>query len=946
MRMIHWDNLADRIAGDVMQDDLDCIQLATDASIFYRRPVAVVYPKTTADVVETVRFAGKHDLSLHPRGAGSGLCGSALGTGIVVDFTRYMNRLIDLDIGAKTFTCDPGYRLGELDQALSGTGLFFPPDPSSGEYASFGGMVSTNASGAHSVKYGNVSDYLIDARVVLSTGRVISFGQVGNTPLDGLPARLAALADLYMAYQEIIETTYPRVRNNVAGYNLRKMVDDGRLRLERLFCGAEGTLGIATRLTFRLLDRPVSDSLVVAFFHSIEKAALAVQSILPMEPAGIEVMDKSLLALARSSDPLLAANIPDGIDNVLMVEFDGDDTQKTTAKGLSARSMLLEKGLCKQAHLAVSQKEKDRFWAVRKAAVPILYRRKGKKKILALVEDAVVPTDRLVEYFSGLYDLFHRHGVQFVLYGHIAKGLLHSRPLLDLKDPADVKRMRPIADDVFHLVTGLGGVVSGEHGDGRLRSTYIERQYPTLYPLFLRVKELFDAHNMMNPEIKTRSTPDQMAHHLRYGEEYRTVEWARPQLCWPDGWHEEIEMCHGCTKCTTVTTATRMCPIYKFTRREEAAPKAKANLLRALISGAVNDAALYEKSFQRVMDQCVNCGSCRIECPSNVDIPKMALEARARYVERFGPSLHSRLVTGVEILGRYGGRLSGRLQPLMDLSFSRKAGELVTGLSHRGPTVNVARRSLYERVQPENKGGKRQVLYFAGCYAGYMRPAIGQALIKTLRRLDITVHLPPQHCCGLPLLTKGMAGQAREKVRRNLKRWQYLLDRVDHIVVTCSSCGLALAEEWRYLLDEPRIHLVAEKMIHASRLIGPLMDRLACGPVNGSVAYHLPCHLKVQTDPMSSAAMLEGIPQLTVHRLNSHCCGMAGAWGMAAKNDGLSRTIGSHLMDLVERSDATMAATDCPTCEMQLDLLGDRPVCHPIEIVAKSVLSSQFSVPS
>jgi Fe-S oxidoreductase len=231
-----------------------------------------------------------------------------------------------------------------------------------------------------------------------------------------------------------------------------------------------------------------------------------------------------------------------------------------------------------------------------------------------------------------------------------------------------------------------------------------------------------------------------------------------------------------------------------------------------------------------------------------------------------------------------------------------------------------------------------QVLYFSGCYAGYIRPAIGSALVQTLTHLGMTVHTPPQHCCGLPLLTKGRADAAREKICRNLKRWQHLLDRVDHIVVTCSSCGLALMDEWSYLMDGPRIRRVAGKVIHASRLIRRYLNADRTAAWQGTLAYHQPCHLKVQTDPQSTVAMLGDLPGINLNVLDSHCCGMAGAWGLAAPNDDLSRTIGAHLTGLIDASDADAAVTDCPTCEMQMSQLGTRPVLHPVEIVARCLV--------
>ena len=932
-----FDILEKQLDGDLEWDLIARCLHATDASIFSRQPSAVVYPKTTADVVKTVLFCCQHGVTIHPRGAGSGLCGSALGTGVVIDFTRHMNRLIDLDPIARTFICEPGYRFGELEKILAGKGLFFPPDPSSGEYASFGGMLGTNASGAHSVKYGNVADYLIDADIVLSTGRRVTLSDLRATPVDTLTDPFKPIADLYLKNRQIIESAYPPVRHNVTGYNLRGLVQDERLHLEKLIAGAEGTLGIVTRLVFRLLEKPAADSLVVAFFDSIENAARAVQAILPMQPAGIEVMDKSLLELARASDPILHDRIPSGMDNVLLVEFDGHTAAETQDMAVQAKTLIETHKLSATAHLAVSDTEKKRFWAIRKAAVPILYKLKGEKKILALVEDAVVPTDRLVEYFKGIYKIMDRHGVQFVVYGHIAKGLLHTRPLLDLKDPEDIARLQPIADSVFDLVNSLNGAISGEHGDGRLRSTYIERQYPQIAHLFRETKHLLDPHNLYNPEIKTASTLDQMTRYLRYGADYRRRPDKPTQLHWPSGWEDEIESCHGCSKCTTVTTATRMCPIYKFTRHEAAAPKAKANVLRALISGAVDDGMIYECRLQDVIDHCVGCGSCSRECPSEVNIPKMAIEARARYVERFGPSLHSRLVTAAETLGRHARQFSRGLKPVASMRSMRRVGQFFTGISAGRPMIVPARRSLFDQVPSTVGQGKLRVLYYSGCYAGYLRPSIGVALVRVLKQMGMRVFTPPQHCCGLPQLTKGMVRQAREKVRANLSRWAHILHRVDYIVVTCSSCGLALTSDWCDLLDHRHVRQAAEKVIHFSRLINRYKHRLNVDPWPVHLAYHLPCHLKVQTEADSSLKMLQTMPEATVDALSSHCCGMAGTWGLAAKNDVLSRRIGGDLIGRIDASGADVAVTDCPTCEIQMVHLGRLPVLHPVEAVGKGM---------
>ena len=923
------------IRGEVYTDTLRKCMLATDGSIFSKQPAGVVYPQETQDVVKTVLFAAENGLAVHPRGAGSGLCGSAIGNGLVVDFTKYMNRLLHIDYDEKTFECQPGFRFGELEALLKGKGLFYPPDPSSGEYATFGGMYATNASGAHSVKYGNVADYIVDAQVVLGNGQVINLSDIQGRQYDTLPEDLQGLYRLYADNAETIEGAYPDVKFNSAGYNLRGLVQEDRLCLDKLLAGAEGTLGVVTRLKFRLLDKPAHDSLVVAFFDDIVSSAKAVQQILPMGPSGIEVMDKSLLKLARESDDKLKEKIPDGIDNLLLIEFDSTQADECAAQAQKVKELLSAQGLSDNTHLAVSASEKEKFWAVRKAAVPILYKLKGQKKILALIEDAVVPTDRLVDYFEGIYRILNQYEVSFVLYGHIAKGLLHTRPLMDLKDPHDIDLLKTLADEIFDLVHALGGAVSGEHGDGRLRSAYIKRQYPQIYELFLQTKRLLDEKNILNPEIITIHDPEQMKKDLRYGSAYHGVDLSDKLLDWPEGFITEVEKCHGCSKCTTVTTATRMCPIYKFTRDEAAAPKAKANILRALISGAVDDKDLYEEAFQYVIDHCVNCGSCYHECPSNVNIPKMAIEARSQYVKKFGPSLEHRLLTSIELAGRTTRKFSAALKLLMGPKAARVAGQAITGISAQRDFIAFAGRSLFERIRPVEGDGETRVLYYTGCYAAYIRPEIGEAAVKVLKSLGMTVYTPPQHCCGLPMLSKGMIKQAKAKVAQNLAKWRDLLESVDHVVVTCSSCGLSLMKEWSYLLDSGDVDTLQSKTIHISRLINQNIHKLNLKQYPAKVSYHNPCHLKIQLDPQSSTSLLSQVPGLEVEDLKSQCCGMAGSWGISAKNYDLSVKIGSDMISKLNDSDATVGVTDCPTCRIQMEHLSAKPIRHPIEIIAQ-----------
>ncbi len=945
-----FEELKIELEGDIYTDKLRRNMLSTDGSIFRVEPLCVVYPKTVKDVQAVCKFAHKYNFSIHSRGTGSGLCGSAIGQGIVLDFTKYMNKLISIERTsdeAGVFTCQPGYKYGELEAKLKGTGLFFPPSPSSGEYATFGGMYGTNASGGYSVKYGNVADYIEDAEIVFHDGTVTTLSAIEATPFEELSVTLKNIYTLLSENAAEIEKAYPPIACNVCGYELRNAIADGRLRLHKVLGGSEGTFVVVTKLTFKIIRKKPFDSLIIAYFNDKISSAKASQLALTYNPAGIEIMDKSLIQLAVKEEPSLEGKLHTDIDNVLMIEFDGDTVEEVKELASTLVKEITGELLTQNIFVAVTEDEKSKFWAVRKAAVPILYQLKGKKKILALVEDAAVPTDTLTDYFEGLYKIFERHDVRFVTYGHIAKGLLHNRPLLDMKDPYDIDLLKVIADEVFELVMKLNGTISGEHGDGRLRSCYIPRQYSTIFGLFNNIKALFDPENLFNPDIKTKVDEYQMKKHLRYGADYGAVDYDNKQLIWDDSatFIEEAEKCHGCSKCTTVTTATRMCPVYKATRDEAAAPKAKANVLRTMLSGVIDKDAIYEESFQYVMERCINCGSCAIECPSKVNIPKLALEAKSRYAEKHGVPLNKKIYTNFELAGKTIRKLSPVISATMGPKLMRKLPELFVGLSAKREFIKFSPQSLFEQInkneKPETENGKT-VLFFAGCYTSYIKPEIGVSTVNVLKHLGYKVVTPDQTCCGIPHLSKGMAASTRKQIAKNKAKWGKLLDSVDYVVSACTSCVMSLTKEWGYYTQDEFTKKVAEKTVSVTSLIKPLLDDAELLSQDIKLAYHMPCHMRGIKDSNSSLDVMKKLPMVQVEDLKSNCCGMAGSFGMAAKNYDLSVTIGKPMVEKLVKSEAQIGVTDCPTCAMQMVHLGDKPVLHPIEVVDRCLKNNMI----
>lgn len=937
-----FDEIRHKISGDIYTDKIRRYMHSTDGSIFRVEPACIVYPKSTDDVVEVVKFANKYNLSIHSRGAGSGLCGASIGRGIIIDFCKYMNHLIGyekINDNEGYFTCEPGYKYGELEVVLKNSGMWFPAAPSSGEYASFGGMYGTNAGGGYSVKYGNVSDYITDAEVVFYDGHIDTLSNIANTDIEDLSSTLKELYNILHENKSVIDNSYPPIKCNVSGYELRNATDDNKLKLFKLFGGSEGTLGIITKLKFKIIRKKPYNALVIAYFDNKTDSSKAAQVGLLYEPAGIEIMDKSLLNLAVIHEPSLEGKLPTNVDNVLMFEFEGESTEEVSKYCHETVREIIEKKYAKEAFIAVSDEEKQGYWAVRKAAVPILYLLKGKKKILALVEDAAVPTDKLVEYFDGLYNIFNKYNVNFVSYGHIAKGLLHNRPLLDLKDPHDINLLKILTDEVFELVHSLNGTISGEHGDGRIRSCYINKQYNSeLYALFLRVKNILDPENLFNPNIKITNDTSQMTKHLRYGADYGSHDGVvNKQLVWEENFVLEAEKCHGCSKCTTVTNATRMCPVYKVLRDEVATPKSKANILRGLLSNNIDSESMYQEAFQYVMNHCINCGSCSKECPSKVNIPKLVLEAKSRYAEKFGIPIDAKLTTNFELAGKFTHKISPLVSIIMAPKFMRNFLKITTGLSSERKFVKFATKPLYERVQKQDNNREKTVLYFAGCYATYIKPEIGESAISVIKKLGYNVIVPKQHCCGIPHLSKGLAKNTREQIKKNLKEWGNLIDKATYIVSACSSCTLSLIKEWLYYQNDEVIQTISDKTIFIMDLVEKHIKDVEIISNNYNLAYHIPCHAKLLKNPSSTYNVLNGVPGIKVDKLNTGCCGMAGSWGMSSKNYDLSVKIGKSMINALKTSSCSIGITECPTCFMQMEHLGNKKIMHPIEVIDKCI---------
>jgi FAD/FMN-containing dehydrogenase/Fe-S oxidoreductase len=803
------------LEGDVEFDHISRVLYATDAGLNQVEPLGVVAPRHTADVVRLVTYAAEQNVPLVPRGMGSGLAGGAVGAGVQVDFTRYMNRILEIAPDGKWVRVQPGVVMGYLNRQLREYGRFFAPDPSSENYCSLGGMVGTNSSGARSVAYGATKDHVLSLELVMADGRLFTARALPqDSPelahlLVGADTASQAFATLLPELRdkrEVIAGSLPRVVKNCSGYRVEALYDNSNMvHLQRLFVGAEGTLGLVTEITLNLVALPAQRGIAMVYFPSVFACGEAVPGVLALGPSAVEIMDSRFLAFVRKRNSQIDAILPPHTDTAILVEFEGADESEIAArfaelarhlKGTQAIQMVRPK----------SAEEAERLWQVRKSAVALVQRIPGPRKPLPFIEDVTVHPSEVPGYVDFLQHLFDRHGLDAVMYGHVGDGNIHTRPLLNPKDPQDLRTLQAVYEAASEYVLGVRGTMSGEHGDGLLRTPYIRRMYGTeIYTLFERVKTAFDPQNILNPGKKIAPQVDtaHVPEHLRYGPGYRTVP-QRPLLHFPAGEYErEIEKCHGCGQCKSVVFTT-MCPTYKATRREQASPRAKANLLRGIITGTLDPESTYGlAAMKAVTDYCIVCGMCAVECPSNVNIPKLMLEAKAKFKAHHKAAPAELLMGHAELVSRVGQRLAPLSNRLVRQRLARLLGQPLAGIDRRRMMAPFARQSFAEIIETTAHAGRERVpaapaapvtsvapspaaphatsaaaqlpserdrvAYFYDIFANYNDPDIALAAARILEVHGLRVVFPPQRGSGVPEMLNGFFNAARDIAEFNVR---------------------------------------------------------------------------------------------------------------------------------------------------------------------------------
>ena len=1000
------DDLRGVFRGDLCIDDLTRTLYATDASMFYVAPLAVARPCDEADLQTLVRYAQEHHLPLIPRGAGTGLAGESLGRGIIVDLGVHFRQIVR--IGSDSVTVQPGVVLQELNRALATVGRRFAPDPASQEVCTIGGMLATNASGNRSAIYGYTRDYVSLLRVVWDNGEAAT---VGREPLPlPLPTATAGIhttrtaeivrsvVALLTRHREQWSSARLRTPFDRCAYPLHDVLGPDGLDLDRLLIGSEGTLAFFTEATLRTIPLAGGRGMALFAFARLETALKAAQLARPARPTVCDLLDRRLIALARGQSPEHARLIPASAEAILLVEFEADTPTEAREKVLALVDLLQRRR--KLALLACTGFDPvsiERLWSVRNAAMPGLYAMKHGARPLAFVEDVGVPVEELPQFVTRVQSILQSFETTASFLIHATTGQVHTRPFLDYENPDDARKLWAIAEQVHGLAIELGGTISSQHGTGLARTPWVERQYGRLYPTLRELKTIFDPQGILNPGKIIGPDPSQPAWPLRpplqrnlpmaaanAAEVPRngssppplplptTPPFPAPQRDTPQPTKQRLELfrhpgdmldqvsaCNSCGDCRTESTQQRMCPIFRIHPVEEASPRAKANLLRWLLSDEGDPKRLGGDDVRKIADLCINCKMCARECIARVNVPKLMLEAKAANQAEHGLNRTDWLLARTESFAALGSNFAfitntllgnpafrwlldrffgisrhRRLSAFASVSFLREARRRGWTRKKRRPLSNALSESTTRRWDEVNK-----VAYFVDVFANYTDPQIGEATVRVLQHHGIEVYVPPgQVGSGIAPLSVGDTESARESAQTNLRLFADLVREGYYILCSEPTAALMFRQDYRDLTNDPDALLVADHTAELTSFLGRLHQhgrlKRDFRPLDLTVGHHVPCHLKALGDPIATPTLLGLIPKLRVVPIDVSCSGMAGTFGLRADKYEDSLRAGKPMLEEMRRPRIQFGVTECNSCRMQMEEGSHKRTLHPVQYLA------------
>ncbi len=962
------DRLKSELEGEVLTDIASRGRYATDASIYQIMPAAVVVPKRSDDVIAAMAIARDEGISVLGRGGGTSQSGQTVGSGLVIDFSKYLNRILETDFDARTAWVQPGITMDELNRQIKASGLWFPVDVSTSSRATIGGMTGNNSCGTRSIRYGIMRDNVVAIDAVLASGAQARFGALPanfdrtNMP-DDISALFRDLAALGHTQRETITQAFPEVSRRVGGYLVDSLIPNGShpINLATLLCGSEGTLAMSQAIQIKLSEQPTNKALGICHFPTFRAAMEAAQHIVKLGPVAVEVVDATLIKLARDIAmfrPVMEAHVMGKPDALLLVEFAEGDQAENLRRLAQLDELMGDLGHADAVGKVSDRAQQAAIWGVRTAGLNIMMSMKTEGKPVSFIEDAAVPLEHLADYTERLTAVFEKHNTTGTWYAHASVGCLHVRPVLNLKLENDAKTMRAIAEEAFEMVRAYKGAHSGEHGDGLVRSEFHEMMYGRpVIDVFETVKDTFDPHNLMNPGKIVRPPKMDDRRLFRFKPDY-VASTVSPKLdwsAWPggaNGFQGAVEMCNNNGACRKLMGGA-MCPSYRVTRNERDLTRGRANTLRLALSGQLTSDALGSDDLLDAMKLCVSCKACKRECPTGVDMAKMKIEVLSAARARRGLSLRERLVAHLPAYAPLARWLAPVLNLRNTLPGVAKLTEPMTGFSgHRQlPTwrTDIFRDAEQQQTQWDadhhptqnlDETGRqgahaadqaRRVALMADTFNRYFEPENLRATASLLGRLGYRVQsISPEKgrplCCGRTYLAAGHVDQAKREAERFCAAVAPFLDANIPIVGIEPSCLLTLRDEFQVM----GLGRQAEKLAETSFLLAEFLVReVEAGRIERPIAttaspktvhLHTHCHQKAFGAADAVADALRLVDGFDVRPIESSCCGMAGSFGYQAETYDTSMAMGELTLLPAVRAAARddIIAADGFSCRHQI----------------------------
>ena len=943
--------LSRAVEGDVFFDAPSRGRYSTDASIYQIEPIGIVRPKSITDVEAVIKIAAEEGLPVLPRGGGTSQCGQTVAEAIVLDTSTYMNSIYDINSESKTAKVAPGVVLAQLNAQLASEKLFFPVDPSTASRCTIGGMAANNSSGARSIRYGIMADNVLSIDAMLANGSTHHFGWVDGDAENELGKFLQGLAH---REQEEISNRVPKVLRHVAGYNLHRIQPPGSggFNMADILVGSEGTLGFFNEIELKLQPLPTKKAIGICQFPTFRAAMEATQHLVTLDPDAVELVDRTIIERSRAM-PAFAdiAKImsPGEPQALLIVEFSGETETELLPRLHDLEVLMGDIGWPNAVVKVTDPLTQRRVWGVREAGLNIVMAMTGDAKPVSVIEDCAIPLEHLADFTDRLTGLFERYGSSGTWYAHASVGLLHVRPILNMKTSEGAAKLRSIAEEAFEIVAEYEGSHSGEHGDGKIRSEFIETmQGPRLARTFEEIKEKFDPEDRFNPGniVRPPKLDDRGLMRFKPGYSARPIQTGLDWSVW-GGFLGATEMCNNNGTCRSLQAGV-MCPSFKATRNETHVTRGRANTLRLALSGQLGEEDAASAAMSEAMELCVGCKGCRRECPTGVDMARMKIEVAHQELKRGNkPALGDRITSFLPRTANKLSKLGGILNLRDKIPGLAWISEKTTGLAAQRKLPTWSSDPFKEEVGGLPIGDGRDVVLFADTFTTWFEPEKPRAAVRVLKAAGFRPHVIRGSdgrgpCCGRTFLANGMIDQAREEALRTLDLLEPFLKIGAPVLGLEPACLFTFKDEFAALKLDERVQALGE----AAQLIDEFLvskttedfrAKLKNGPKK--ILVHGHCHQKAFGVAEKTLAALRLIPDADVSMVESSCCGMAGSFGYQKKNLSVSLAMAElNLLPAVRKADPdTIIVADGTSCRHQIEDGTGRRALHAVEVLANSL---------